>query len=154
MTSGSPKGAATTLLIRKATRADSAAVLDLAREARLLEAGIGESIEDFDVAEQQGRIIGSAGLERHGDDALLRTVVVAPARRGEGIGQLLVEAGMRRARVLELRAVYLLTTTAREFFDGVGFEVMTRDSAPPGIRESWEFKIGCPGTAVLMCRHI
>lgn len=140
------------LLIRAATHLDLAAVLGLAREAELPETGIAESIESFLVADEAGVVIASAGLELYGIDALLRTVVVAAERRGTGVGRSLVEAAVLRARELECGSVYLLTTTAREFFLQRGFEVAARGSAPPGVRDSWEFRSGCPETAVFLRR--
>ena len=138
--------------LRGATNADLLAILALARQAALPEVGIAEAIDRFSVAVHDGVIVGSAGLEAYGRDALLRTVVVAPASRGTGVGRELVEDAFRRARTLDLRSVFLLTTTAREFFGRLGFEPTPRASAPPLLRESWEFKTGCPDTAVLMRR--
>ena len=140
--------------IRGATKGDTTAVLELARKAELLETGIVEGIERFIVAQRDDRVVGSAGLERHGDDGLLRTVVVAKTHRGAGVGRSLVEAAVLEARKLELRTVFLLTTTAPEFFTRLGFEMTAREAASPDIRESWEFKSGCPETAKFMRRTI
>jgi len=140
------------IVVRNARTTDLEAVLELAQRGELFETGIAESFAGFLVAEHGGVTIGSCGLEEHAGDGLLRTVVVAPEHRGRGGGRKLVEAAMARARVLELRAVYLLTTTAREFFAELGFEVTTRELAPPGIRSCSEFVTGCPTTALLMRR--
>jgi amino-acid N-acetyltransferase len=140
--------------VRGATRGDTTAVLELARQAELLETGIVEGIEGFIVAQQDDKVVGSAGLELYGYDGLLRTVVVAKTHRDAGVGRSLVEAAVSEARKLELRTVYLLTTTAPAFFTRLGFEVTARESAPPDIRESWEFKSGCPETAQFMRRAI
>jgi amino-acid N-acetyltransferase len=142
------------LLVRGATPADVTAILELARRGQLLDAGIAECIDGFVVAERAGCIIGTAGLERHGADGLLRTVAVAVESRDDGVGRVLVEAAMRRAGELELDSVYLLTTTARDFFGRLGFEAIPRGAAPLPIRESWEFAAGCPSSAVLMRRTI
>jgi amino-acid N-acetyltransferase len=138
------------IAIRGATSADAPAVLALVQRARLLETGIAEGIAGFVVAEHAGAVIASAGLESYGSDALLRSVAVAPESRGRGLGRLLVESALRRAATPELSAVYLLTTTARDFFAKLGFEAVARSAAPPGIREAWEFKSGCPQSAVFM----
>jgi amino-acid N-acetyltransferase len=140
------------ILTRKATAADLDAVLQLAARGDLLATGIVESFAGFFVAASDGLIVGSCGLEKHSRDGLLRTVVVASELRGRGVGKQLVEIAMTHAREQGLRAVYLLTTTGREFFAARGFEVVTRESAPAGIRDSWEFAAGCPETAVFMRR--
>jgi amino-acid N-acetyltransferase len=106
----------------------------------------------FVVREDDGRVVGVAGLELHGSDGLLRSVAVDPDYRGQGIGDRLVAAAMERARLLPLRTVYLLTTSAREYFARRGFTACSREDAPAAVRESWEFRSGCPATAVLMMR--
>jgi amino-acid N-acetyltransferase len=56
------------------------------------------------------------GLEPCGQDALLRSLVVAPDERAHGLGTSLVEHAEQEARKRGLRALYLLTTTAEGFF--------------------------------------
>jgi amino-acid N-acetyltransferase len=108
----------------------------------------------FVVREDDGRVVAVAGLEVHGEDALLRSVAVEPDYRGQGLAASLVEAALARAKRLQLRAVYLLTTTARDYFARRGFADCPREKAPAGIRESWEFRAGCPSTAAFMKRSV
>ena len=108
----------------------------------------------FVVREDDARVVAVAGLEVHGEDGLLRSVAVDPDYRGQGLGESLVEAAMVRAKQLELRSVYLLTTSARNYFARRGFADCPREAAPAGIRESWEFRAGCPSTAALMRRAV
>ena len=67
-------------------------------------------------AAQVGGLAGVAGLEVHGQDGLLRSVAIASARRNEGLGRLLVSAVESQARTFKLKALYLLTTTAADYF--------------------------------------
>jgi amino-acid N-acetyltransferase len=106
----------------------------------------------FVVREDDGRVVGVCGLEVHGEDGLLRSVAVDPNYRGQGLAAALVAAAMERARLLELNDLYLLTTSARRYFERHGFAEVERRAAPGAIRESWEFRSGCPTTAVLMKR--
>ena len=108
----------------------------------------------FVVREDDGRVVGVAGLEVHGEDGLLRSVAVDADYRGQGLAGSLVEAAMERAKKLNLRSVYLLTTTARDYFARRGFAECPRDEAPAAIRESWEFRSGCPSTAAFMKRPV
>jgi amino-acid N-acetyltransferase len=108
----------------------------------------------FVVREDDGRVVGVAGLEIHGDFGLLRSVAVDTDYRGQGLAASLVEAAMERAKKLNLRSVYLLTTTARDYFARHGFSDCPRDDAPAAIRESWEFRSGCPSTAAFMKRAV
>jgi amino-acid N-acetyltransferase len=99
-------------------------------------------------------VVGVAGLEIHGEDGLLRSVAVEEEYRGQGLAASLVEAVVGRAKRLNLRAVYLLTTTARDYFARHGFSDCPREEAPSAIRESWEYRTGCPSTAALMKRPV
>jgi amino-acid N-acetyltransferase len=128
-------------------------VLALARAGGVLERGIAEGFGEFLVAEQEGGVVGACGLEQHGGDALLRSVVVDAGFRGGGVGRLLVDAALRRARERGLAEVYLLTTSAPEYFARLGFGFRSRDAAPAAIRESWEFRAGCPASARFMSRR-
>jgi amino-acid N-acetyltransferase len=108
----------------------------------------------FVVREDDGRVVGVAGLELYGEDGLVRSVAVDPDYRGQGLAKSLVEAVIQRAERVGLRSLYLLTTTARNYFARRGFSDCPREAAPAGIRDSWEFRTGCPSTAALMKRSL
>ena len=108
----------------------------------------------FVVREDDGRVVGVAGLELHGEDGLLRSVAVDDDYRGQGVAAALVEAVVERAERVGLHSVFLLTTSARDYFARRGFSDCAREAAPPAIRESWEFKSGCPSTAAFMQRKV
>jgi amino-acid N-acetyltransferase len=111
-----------------------------------------ESLRLFCVVRDQEEVVGAVGLERHGDCALLRSLVIAPGSRGRGLGMQLTEAAEARAQELGLSAVYLLTTTAAEFFASRGFRAVMRSEVPAGIRATTEFASLCPSTAVVMVK--
>ena len=133
---------------------DLPVVLDLLRRADLPTEGVAEHFRNFVVVRDDACVVGAAGLELCGEDGLLRSVVVEPASRGSGLGALLVEGACDLARRSELRGLYLLTTTAREYFVGQGFADCPRDEAPSDIRESWEFRTGCPSSSAFMKRRL
>jgi amino-acid N-acetyltransferase len=108
----------------------------------------------FVVREDDGRVVAVAGLEVHGEDGLLRSVAVDPAYRGQGLAGRLVDAVLERAALLKLRDLYLLTTTAAAYFARHGFAECGRDAAPGAVAGSWEFRSGCPATAVFMKRPV
>ena len=66
------------------------------REALRLAALPADDLDDENVCafalRDGGATVGYAGLELYGGDALLRSVVVDPARRGRGSGQAIVAA--------------------------------------------------------------
>ena len=134
---------------------DVANGLGLLRRAELSETDVAERWGHyFVVREDDGRVVGVAGLEVHGEDGLLRSVAVDEDYRGQGLGTALVEAALERAATLGLGTVYLLTTDARDYFAGLGFADCAREEAPPAIGGSWEFTTGCPATAAFMKRAV
>ena len=144
-----------TLRAEPARPHDLRGALDLLGRSELTEQDVAEGWGHyFVVREDDGRVVGVAGLEIHGVDGLLRSVAVDPDYRGQGIAASLVEAAMERARQVRLRAVYLLTTTARDYFARRAFADCPREQAPAGIRESWEYRSGCPSTAAFMKRPV
>ncbi|WP_454020043.1 arsenic resistance N-acetyltransferase ArsN2 [Azospirillum sp. Marseille-Q6669] len=101
------------------------------------------------VADDQGTL-GYGGLEVHGADALLRSVVVPAERRGAGGGRIVVAAVCAQAVTLGVERLWLLTTGAAGFFQRLGFQRVERASAPPAIRSSAQFAGLCPGSAVCL----
>jgi amino-acid N-acetyltransferase len=97
---------------------------------------------------------GFGGLEVHGGDALMRSVVTLPPLRGRGIGATIVVALEAEARVSKCRSVYLLTTTAQPLFEKLGYALLDRARAPAAIRASAQFSSLCPATAALMMKRL
>ncbi len=102
------------------------------------------------VLRDDAAIIATAALEVHGADAILRSVAVEPTRRGQRLGEQVVAHAIGHARSVGLRALYLLTETAEEFFPRFGFLREPRDAAPPAIQESVEYRAVCGSDAVAM----
>lgn len=140
--------------VRAATRGDHAHVVALLQAAALPVAGLTPTLADFFVAENEGRIVGAIGLESYGSDALLRSAVVDPAARGAGVGVALVERLLGHAREHDIRAIYLLTTTAERYFPRFGFDRITRDDVPEAVKTSVEFRDACPASAAVMRKVI
>ena len=112
------------------------------------------SIENFLVAAVADELVGAVALERHGDVGLLRSLVVVPDRRNDGIGSTLVDALERRAHNEGLISLVLLTETAREFFLRIGYAVVARSDAPTAIQQSSEFAFVCPASATYMVKAL
>jgi amino-acid N-acetyltransferase len=95
----------------------------------------------------EGRIVGAAGLDVFGPDALLRSVAVIPELRGRGIGADLVARREAAARVAGVGTIYLLTTTADGFFRRLGYADTPRETVPAGIAAHAQFRSLCPASA-------
>lgn len=114
--------------LRRARGADVPAIEALLTAERLPPQGLSEHPGSFFVLEDEGRVIGSAGVEVYGEAALLRSVVVAPELRGRGLGERLTEAALAEAKKRGARRVYLFTFRAADFFARYGFrEVSVED---------------------------
>jgi amino-acid N-acetyltransferase len=138
------------MLLRRAKKGDQWPVFLLLEDADLPTEGVADHFDTFIVAENASKLVGVAGIEVHGPDALLRSVAVAPEVRGSGLGSALARRALTVARENGLGAVYLLTTTAESFFPRFGFERISRDLVPGRVQESQEFHGACPSSAVAM----
>ena len=136
-----------------------AMVTDLAAIERLLTAsglpldGVRDALDGFAVAQADNDLVGVAGLEVCCDNALLRSVAVAPEWRSHGLGRALVTRVISDAEARGIRALYLLTTTAERYFPTFGFRQITRDDVPDDVRGTAEFQSACPASATVMCRE-
>jgi protein-tyrosine-phosphatase/N-acetylglutamate synthase-like GNAT family acetyltransferase len=129
---------------------DLEAVRTLLTRMRLPTEDVGQPNQVFVTAWSGGALVGCVGLERHGTDALLRSLAVVPRMQGSGLGKRLHQAAVAEARRGAARALYLLTTTAAGFFARTGFESIDRGLAPPAVAASREFKALCPVSALCM----
>jgi amino-acid N-acetyltransferase len=109
---------------------------------------------DFVVIRQNGEVIAAGALQRFGSSAILRSVVVAPDRRGRGLGQAAVSELERLARATHINQLVLLTQTAAEFFAHRGYRVIERSSAPQDMQRSDEFRSLCPSSATCMAKSL
>jgi amino-acid N-acetyltransferase len=139
--------------IRAARAEDLEPVQALLGEAGLPLDGVADFFPaNYAVAEANGSVIAAIGVERYGDDGLLRSAVVAEPHRGTGLGARLTEERMGWCRDQDMRAVYLLTTTAAPFFEHQGFRAVDRAEVPAEVRAAPEFATICPSSAVVMRR--
>lgn len=139
--------------IRRATPADIDQMLTLLRAADLPVDGVATAPGDYLVAAaENGDIVALGGLESHGPDALLRSLAVAASHRNQGLGRRIFDRLWQRAEAERFSEIYLLTTTAADYFERLGFLRVARESAPGAIRLSREFSAICPDSAVLMRR--
>jgi amino-acid N-acetyltransferase len=140
--------------LRHAHESDLGAVEQLLTASGLPVDGVADALGTFMVAESDGRIVGVVGLEICCEHALLRSTAVAPEWRDRGLGRRLVEQIIADAESRNIRALYLLTTTAERYFPSFGFVKTTRDAVPEPIRHTGEFVSACPASATVMCLEL
>jgi amino-acid N-acetyltransferase len=112
------------------------------------------ALQHFRVLRTGGGLGGVVGIEPYGAAALLRSLAVQPARRGEGHGRALVRDVEAYARRQDVRTLYLLTTTAAGFFADLGYAPTDRDDVPAAIAQTAEFDRLCPDTAPCMQKSL
>lgn len=122
----------------------------LLSDSHLPLAGFQEPKVEALLAKRGGEVVGCVALELHATAALLRSLVVAPALRGLGLGERLTAEALKLAGERGAADVYLLTETAAGFFPRFGFAEEDRASAPEALRKSVEFRSACPASAVMM----
>ena len=140
--------------IERASDADGPSILQLLQDTGLPIDGLIEHLNTAFVARDGAAIVGCSALEVYPGGALLRSVVVAPAARGLGLGQRLTDAAITLAKSLGAPAVYLLTTTAESYFPGLGFVRITREQVPASVQQSVEFRSACPASAAVMKKSL
>jgi amino-acid N-acetyltransferase len=109
-------------------------------------------LEQFFYVGQASAPSALVGIELLGEHALLRSLVVSASQRGRGIGTLLVHHVERHAFESGVKQIFLLTTTARDFFLRHGYESLNRESAPASIRATREFADICPASSAFMAK--
>jgi N-acetylglutamate synthase-like GNAT family acetyltransferase len=103
--------------------------------------------------EREDMLVGFGGLEVHGRDALVRSVVTLPPLRKRGIGAAIVASLETEAFVAGCRVAWLLTTAA-PFFGRLGYVPHERTDVPESIRKTQEFAALCPASAVVMSKPL
>ena len=140
--------------IEPARSDDLPAILSLLDQHQLPHAAIEQHLGDILVARDGGRVVGCAAVERYDVAGLLRSVAVAPERRGSGLGIRLTSAALAHARAHGIRTVYLLTETAADFFPRFGFHPVARTAVAPAVQQSVEFTSACSNTALAMVKEL
>ena len=114
-----------------------------------------KTMQNFMVARgQDNSIIGVIGIEMFQENGLLRSLAVQPAYRRKGLGGQLTREIESFARSNGIKALYLLTMTAADFFSKFDYQVIQRDQAPESIQNTAEFNNLCPVSAVCLYKTL
>ncbi|MEO6977900.1 MAG: arsenic resistance N-acetyltransferase ArsN2 [Mucilaginibacter sp.] len=109
-----------------------------------------ETLETFLVTKHDDEITGVVGLEIYGDFALLRSLAVDRGYRNRGLANTLLGQIEGLASSKKLKAIYLLTETAPDYFSRKGYDKITRADVPAEVQQSSEFSHVCPQSAIVM----
>jgi N-acetylglutamate synthase-like GNAT family acetyltransferase len=126
--------------VRKALASDLRRIELLLSSAQLPTGDIERHLSTFLVADNAEEVIGVGGLENCGNGiGLLRSFVIAPEFRNQGIAAQIFEQVSADARKLNISVLYLLTNTAQDYFAKRGFTPMARDQAPAPIQQTSQY---------------
>lgn len=131
------------------TQNDFSAALRLLQQNNLPTEDITDATPLFTLY-HEGTLIGVVGLETSGEDGLLRSLCVDESKRTSGSGKQLVSFIENYAKERGLKNLYLLTTTAAQFFTNRSYETIDRSTVPPSIKATSEFASVCPSSATVM----
>ncbi len=116
-------------------------------------------VEDLDtetlVLRAPGSVDGCVSLSLRGESAYLFGLAVAPQRRGQGLGWVLGDIVLRRARTLGAKRCYLLTNTATDFFASkLGFSMVPLKDVAPEVQSGENFTVSAalPGAVCMVLR--
>ena len=110
-----------------------------------------ESGRFFAIEDDRG-LVGFGGLEGEVPDQMIRSVAVAPGLRHRGFGHAIVPRLIEQARTEGAERLWLLTTSAQEFFEDLGWKVVDRQDAPEVVSRTRLFCELCLPEAALMLR--
>jgi UDP-N-acetylmuramate: L-alanyl-gamma-D-glutamyl-meso-diaminopimelate ligase len=122
--------------------ADVQGLRDLLDETGLTYPDLEEHLSEILVLRDSARrVVGSVAMEMYDEAGLLRALATSPSRRGEGLGWMLADAALGRARRRGARRVYLVTENASDFFaEKFGFRVVPRELVDAAVLESSQFR--------------
>ncbi len=126
--------------LRAATPDDIPGMAALIASAGLPPLFIEEYVDGFLVAERDGGLLACGGGEVYGDCAVLRSIVVADAARGLGLGRQLAEGLIERVRAAGATELYLFTQDAHAFWQHLGFVDVALDDWAQPPRASWQYQ--------------
>jgi N-acetylglutamate synthase-like GNAT family acetyltransferase/protein-L-isoaspartate O-methyltransferase len=135
--------------VRPAVPAEAERIHELLAQASLPTDGL--RIEDAIVSlDDTNTVTGVVALERFGSVAMLRSLVVEPDRRQQGIGRQLVVAALEVARWSGADEIHLFTEEAQTFFAKFGFVPVSGKLTRSAVPDSPLVSGTCCSTATAM----
>lgn len=125
-------------------------VIDLLQQNKLPVSDLDDDKHLYALVDTQQQLAGTGGLEFTGHSALLRSISVKKELQGKGLGKQISRQLEQLVSAKGINTIYLLTTTAKSFFEHEAYEVIERDLVPEEVRVTSEFSSVCPSSAIVM----
>lgn len=142
------------LEIRQAKKSDLISIKSLLESFSLPSVDVDNHISNFFVLECEENIEGVVGIEMYGETALLRSLAIQKELQKKGYGRKLCNKLISYAKTFNVKNVYLLTQTAKDFFSREGFQIISREAVPEEIKQTYEYTTLCPSDSTCMVKKI
>ncbi|WP_138431942.1 arsenic resistance N-acetyltransferase ArsN2 [Fodinibius saliphilus] len=140
--------------ITKAQKKDLENVKQLLRKCQLPSSDLTKHhMDHFFLLKSGNKIHGSVGLEIFEPYGLLRSLAIKKEMREQGYGKLLVNQIENYGHEQDIKRIYLLTTTAQNFFKKNDYRNINRNRIPQNVKKSKEFSSLCPESAASMVKY-
>ncbi len=139
---------------REAEESDIQSIRELICSSGLPSSDVDGKSQKIFVVESDGRIVAVGGIEKLGDVALVRSIAVAPEYRKNGIASSIYQLLEEYARSSEVEELYLITESAKEYFQKLGFTEQERKTTPCLIKQTSQFSELCPSSATVMVKAL
>ena len=113
-----------------------------------------DHLRHFLILQNSGDLIGVVGLEPKANAGLLRSLAVQTEFRGQGLAGQLVAQIESHAVIMQISTLYLLTTTAKDFFIALGYTLTDRQSVHAAIQSTAEFAEICPASSTCLMKQV
>lgn len=138
------------LLLKRTSNNNLAQIRDILKRNYLVFRDIKNKDVELFLVYEDSVFVGIIGLEKFDNIGLLRSLVVLEEYRSKGYGKKICNSLIEHARSQGIKQLYLLTTTARKFFEKIGFKIVKRKDVPIRIKNTDEFSTLCPESAICM----
>ena len=105
-------------------------IMKLLKDNNLPYSDIHSSGVEFMTSESNEKLVGCIGIEKYGEDGLLRSLAVEEEYKNSGVGKRLLNELINKSKNEGIKKLHLLTTTANKYFTRHGFRTIERINAP------------------------
>ena len=107
-------------------------------------------LPNFWLAFDGEKLVGSIGVDVYENVGLLRSLCVDATYRNRAVARQLCDRAFDEAKRQAISTLYLLTTTADQYFQRLGFAPVDRSTVPDAITKTSQFSSLCPSSATVM----
>lgn len=139
---------------RDAKGSDIQKTIELLQASDLPSSDIDGKTQKIVVAECKEKLVAAGGIEKLGSLALIRSIAVRPEYRNNGIASSIYHLLEKYARDSSVEELYLITESAKAYFQKLGFLEKDRPAVPRPIRQTSQFTRLCPLSATVMFKTL